>query len=854
MHAPSRRVVSQRWIAGAVVAALVPIAVYCSAAGTSLLGRTFPGFYVAENRQLPAAGRYHWTGLQAGVPFHARVVAVDGTPVARTSAIYDHAAAVPAHTPVRYAFERHGEVVELSVPTMRFATADYWWTAGLLTVNGWLYFAAAALVFFLQPRTRAAGVFFVMGMTLTLYAVTAIALYVPLARWVTMLHFAAQAFFPATLVHLAATFPVERRLVAARPSLLAAPYALAALLAVVTTHRFYAEPPDLLPLYAVNLFIAAALVLLCGTTLYAYRERLTDRIRHQARILGIGLVAATAIAVFAFVDNAVGGGRFPMNFIAVTPVLFFVALGFAAVRHELFDIDRLVRHAVEYAVLTLLITGAYAGALVAIEQLAGPSFRESSLFFVTFVVTTAFAFDPLRRRVQVVIDRTFFRHRPDPRRTLRDVSHALVSIVDLPEIVARAGRSFAAAAMTERVAIGFWPADAPAFAWRSDADAPDGAPAAALAAAMRADPRPLDRDALAATTRPAEVAIAAEMDQLGAVLALPLMLSRRAIGYVALGPKRSGLPYATDDLELLGTMTNQAAIAMQNASSYALLHALNRDLEAKVRGRTEELQASHDELTAAYERLQATQGQLIQSEKMASLGQLVAGVAHELNNPLTFIVGNVAPLREQLAAVRALAQAGRDARALALCDDMAQILAVIASGAERTAGIVKDLRTFSRVDEGSMAVVDLRDGFRVTINLLRPRWKDRIAIHADLDGMPRVECDAGQINQVFMNVLSNACDAIPGTGNVWIQAVSDGAVVSVAVRDDGAGIPAADLPRIFDPFFTTKQIGQGTGLGLAIAHGIVERHGGRIVVKSEVGVGTEVVVHLPIREARRSVA
>jgi signal transduction histidine kinase len=429
-----------------------------------------------------------------------------------------------------------------------------------------------------------------------------------------------------------------------------------------------------------------------------------------------------------------------------------------------------------------------------------------------------------------------------------------VTIVDLPGVVARVGRSLATAVVTERVAIGFWPDDGSPIAWSSADDVGATEPGPALRARMTSDPRPLDREQLAASTRPPDLAAGTEMDRLGAVLALPLMLSGHALGYVALGAKRSGRPYEPDDLELLGTMTNQAAIAMQNASSYHLLQTMNRRLEAKVRARTEELQVSHDELEGAYVRLQEAQGQLIQSEKMASLGQLVAGVAHELNNPLTFIVGNVAPLREQLTAIRNVATRAGDDLTLAICNDMAQILAVIASGAERTATIVKDLRTFSRAEEGTAAVVDLREGLRITINLLRPRWKDRIAIHLAVDDMPRVECDAGQVNQVFMNVISNACDAIADTGNVWIRATSDGALVAIAIRDDGAGIPANTLSRIFDPFFTTKQIGQGTGLGLAIAHGIVQRHGGRITVSSEVGVGTEIVVSLPIRERRRSVA
>ena len=843
-----------RWIAGLVIACSLPIAVYCTIGGAALRGRSFPGFFVIENRQLPSAGRFEWTGLRAQVPFHARVVAVDGAPVRTADEIYEAAAARPPDTPIRYTFERHGVRSDLTVPTMRFEARDYWLTAGLLTVNGWLYLAAGALIFLLQPRTRAAGVFFGLGVNLGLYALTAIALYRPLASWVTVLHLTSQALFPATLIHLAAIFPIERRLVVERPRLLAIPYAAAAILAAASVVGFYAEPPDLGAVYAANVYIAAALVVLCGTTAYAYRERRTERVRQQARVVGVGLVAATAVAVFAFLENTFGGARFPMNFIAVTPVVFFAALGWAVIRHELFDIDRLMRQALAYTVMTLLITIAYAAALVTSEQIAGTTLRQSPVLTVIFIVTVAFAFDPARRRVQVLIDRMFFRNRPDHRRTLRAVSEALVSIVDLPAVVARVGWSLAAAVVSERVTIGTWPDDLDPLGWSSDPNGPPHVPSPELKARMIAEPLPLDRERLAAATRESDVAVGTAMDRLRAVLVLPLALSGRAIGYVALGPKRSGRHYEGDDLELLTTMANQAAIAIQNASSYRLLQTVNRRLEEKVRARTEQLQMSNDELGAAYLRLQDTQGQLIQSEKMASLGQLVAGVAHELNNPLTFIVGNVAPIRDQLAAIRAQATRHGDAVTLDICDDMAQILAVIASGAERTATIVKDLRTFSRVEEGNMAVVDLLDGLRVTINLLRPRWKDRVAIHTEVDDLPAIECDAGQINQVFMNILSNACDAIPETGNIWIRASSGAENVAITVRDDGTGIAAADLPRVFDPFFTTKQIGKGTGLGLAIAHGIIVRHGGRITVSSDAGRGTEVIVTLPIRERRRSVA
>jgi signal transduction histidine kinase len=335
------------------------------------------------------------------------------------------------------------------------------------------------------------------------------------------------------------------------------------------------------------------------------------------------------------------------------------------------------------------------------------------------------------------------------------------------------------------------------------------------------------------------------------------VISAQVLGYVGLGVRRSGRGYDREDLELVVTMANQAAIAVQNARSYRLLQELNRGLAEKISARTRELEHSNDALATAYQRLQAAQAQLIQAEKMASLGELVAGVAHELNNPLTFIVGNIAPIREQLETLRAVAHNGGDARMLAICDEMAQILGVIASGAERTATIVKDLRTFSRVEEGTSSVADLRAGLRTTINLLQPRWKDRITIHTELDDLPLVECDLGHVNQVFMNILSNACDAIHGRGNIWIRAEAQNGEVAIAIRDDGVGIAPELVARIFDPFFTTKDIGTGTGLGLAISHGIVQRHQGRITVTSARGAGSEFVVHLPVRvelRRRRSVA
>ncbi len=845
-----------RWTALAVVAAVTPIAIVLSVRGTSWRGEPFPGFFVLENRMVPSVGRFEWTGIAAGVPFHARVVAADGRAITDNEALYAYVRDLPIGTPVRYRFVKGEQVEERTVPTMRFGDVDYWMTTGLFTLNGWMYLAAAGLVLWLQPASRAAAAFFVMGVTLALFPLSAAALYRGGGTWVLVLHLVSQALFPATFIHLGLTFPVERRVVHERRWLLAVPYVVAVVLALASIAGLRADPPDLRPLYAVNVFAVVAITVLCGMCGYAYVEGRSALARRQARLIFFGVVAGTLVAIFGFVDNTRGGGHFPLNFIALTPVVFFACVGYAILRHDLFNVDRLVRYALEYAILTAGITLTYAATLVGAERVAGPRLRAAPALTLVFIVAVAFAFDPLRRRVQSLIDRTFFRSRPDYRRALGAMSEALTSILDLRQVVTRVGEALVGALTVERVTIGVWRDDGDVFLWSSEPGHRALRDTETLRRRFERDRSPLQRDALAGLAAVADMVIRDDMDRIGAVLMVPLVLSGRTLGFIAVGPKRSGRPHDADDLELLTTIANQATVAVHNAASYQLLEELNRGLEEKVRARTKQVEDSRDALGSAYERLKSAQAQLIQAEKMASLGQLVAGVAHELNNPLTFIVGNIAPIRDQLDALRAAATERRDAITLAICDDMAQILAVIASGAERTATIVKDLRTFSRLEEGAWSATDLREGLRTTVNLLRPRWKDRIAIHVALDELPPVECDAAQINQVFMNILSNACDAIDGDGNIWIRGRSDGTAVAVAIRDDGTGIESGDLRRIFDPFFTTKETGKGTGLGLAIAHGIVERHGGRIEVETAFGCGTEFTVHLPVRDhaRRRSVA
>ncbi len=276
--------------------------------------------------------------------------------------------------------------------------------------------------------------------------------------------------------------------------------------------------------------------------------------------------------------------------------------------------------------------------------------------------------------------------------------------------------------------------------------------------------------------------------------------------------------------------------------------SLNIDLEREVRRRTEVLEQRNVELHDALEKLRRAQDDLIRTEKLASMGRLVAGIAHEINNPVNAVINTLGPLEE---ALRELAEAKDPADAARAAGEARDMLSVVQRGAARTKGIVQALHNYSRGDEEKPRDVVLARGVDDTLDLLRHRLKN-IRVEKDIDPSIRLSGFAGQIDQVFMNLVTNAAQAIGDRergGTIRIVAARptvDAREIEITVSDDGPGIPPDVMSRIFDPFFTTKDVGEGSGLGLSIVHGIVERHGGHITVQSRVGEGTTFRITLPV--------
>jgi hypothetical protein len=304
-----------------------------------------------------------------------------------------------------------------------------------------------------------------------------------------------------------------------------------------------------------------------------------------------------------------------------------------------------------------------------------------------------------------------------------------------------------------------------------------------------------------------------------------------------------------------------------------IIREQNVILEKKVDARTHELKLSNEGLEVAMIELKDAQSKLVEKEKMASLGQLTAGIAHEINNPINFVTANVKPLNRDvyilLEAIQELEQmatsnASNEEKKRLIEDykmeidfdylkmEIDQLLLGIGDGASRTAEIVKGLRIFSRLDEDDLKKADINEGLDSTMVIANNLLNNIIKLKKNYSNLPLVECYPGKLNQVFLNIISNAIYAINKRygeaegGVLTISTEADHDFVIIKIADNGIGMDENTKKRLFEPFFTTKDVGEGTGLGLSISYNTIKKHDGLVVVNSELNVGTEFVIKLPV--------
>jgi len=529
----------------------------------------------------------------------------------------------------------------------------------------------------------------------------------------------------------------------------------------------------------------------------------------------------------------------PGNMSFIPLIIFAVGL----LRHDLLDMGILIKKGLLYSLITALLTCIYAFLIIAADEVfKNFNFSDSFYFPILLFLFVAIIFGPVKTKVQTVIDHIFSKGKYDYQKTIKRVSRMIASVLDFDEIAKLLIQTVFKAMQVEHCILFLRDISGTGFKEYSSKEkhikstySISSLDKSFIINFMKEHHQPIIRKRIAGRKKGAdELSLLSDLDRLGAEVVLPMIFKDRLSGFIVLGEKISGDFFSPEDLDLLETLSSQSALAIENANSYRRLDELNRNLEEIVRERTAKL---NDTLIEK----EKTQDQLIRSESLAAIGQLVAGTAHELNNPLTSVSSLVQSTIEDLVQM---------ADKVTLDEELIDDLKFAHKELDRARDIVSSLLGLSRQTQTYTEPVNLNMVVTDALRILYNEYK-----HYDLEisedyapDLPDIQGNFANLGQVVLNIIKNAIQAVADNkGTIFLTTRFDENAhrVVFTCRDTGPGIDKSIQKDIFKPFFTTKVVGKGTGLGLYICHEIVKKHGGALSLEETDKQGTCFVMRLP---------
>jgi signal transduction histidine kinase len=576
------------------------------------------------------------------------------------------------------------------------------------------------------------------------------------------------------------------------------------------------------PLYFIGFALYIFFVILSFYELFRYLPKTSGHKHTQALYIIIGFLIGFIGATSAFLPMFRIDIVYPLGNLGIT--LYVFILSYAILRYHLMDIRLVIRKSLVYSISAGILTALFIMLVLSISELfSGLVGKRSFLVLVGSALTIAFLFNPLKNKIQLFIDKVFYKATYDYYTVIQKVSHELAVSIDLHHIYGlivdtinstlKLKDTYLFAAENNYFET-VYPVEFKGQTTESDViHVRKIGSQSSLIELLKNDNKIYFKEELPLKVgiEKADI-ISQDLRPFNGEIIAPIYIDNTLTFFLICGEKRSGDIFSDEDIRLLDTIRNQGAIALKNAKLYS-------ELEKKIEEKTEELKKS--------------QAQLIQSEKLSAIGQMSAGLAHELNSPIAGLLLLVKQYRER---------AREDSEEY-------RHLTLMYNACEHMARVVKDFCAFSRRTQGEYADVNLIEVIESTLNLASSQFKQKNiqVIKKYAEKFPEIRGNRTELQQVILNIIKNSTDSMDENGILVIETAisNDGRNVTMKFTDNGSGISKEDLGRIFDPFYTTKAYGEGMGMGLSISYGIVNNHGGKISAESELSKGTKITVSLP---------
>jgi two-component system NtrC family sensor kinase len=611
---------------------------------------------------------------------------------------------------------------------------------------------------------------------------------------------------------------------------------------IESMHRYYfgyfAKAGKLYPLFGLGSLVVTIYVLIILYTAIIKEKSSVRKNKLKYVFTGFGFMG---LMNGLNVLPTLGYPVYPPGNLSFIPLVFF-AVGLF--KYDLLDMGTIIEKGLVYSLLTAFLTAIYALIVILADKVFKDFYFTDSIYLpVIFFFIITFIFGPLKTQIQKVVDRLFFKEKYNYRQTIKHVSLMIASVLDFKEIGRLLTETVMNAIRVDSCALYLQNPDGSGFTISSakgshifsgkESFIADDSPFVKLMAKCR---RSLIRKNLMERHGDAEIQkVLSLMHTMNVEIALPMIFRESLNGFIILGEKLSGGLYTREDLDLLETLSMQSALAVQNTISYRVIEDLNKNLEEKIEERTRDLKSALLEKERAQE-------QLIRAQSLAAIGQLVAGVAHELNNPLSSSTSLVQSTVEDLEKWDRETPPDQN-----LIEDMKFAIKELG----RAKGVVASLLGLSRQSQSQFETIKMNTVVKDALRILNSKIKhSNVKVDENYDeNLPDIKGDFANLGQVFLNIILNAFQAVDeksGRMNIATYYDKTGKRAVFECTDNGPGIPESIRQDIFKPFFTTKGVGKGTGLGLFLCHEIVSRHGGTIDSENPEGGGAKFVVKLPV--------